>query len=115
MSTLQNLIARSRRRSARGDDYAGVDIKQAQRVGALLGVVGILVAVPLMLVVPPTERVGAIGYAVEGTCRTPGGSAITITCGVAGLSRETVLDDLVATADADLRRRKAMPTEARLT
>ena len=64
MSTLQNLMARSGRRSARGDDYAGVDIKQAQRVGALLGVVGILVAVPLMLVVPPTERVGAIGYAV---------------------------------------------------
>ena len=57
-------MARSRRRSARGDDYAGVDLEQAQRVGALLGVVGILVGVPFILLVPPVERIGAIGYVV---------------------------------------------------
>ena len=73
------------------------------------------------IVLPDTDSPGAelvvrrLSVVVEGTCRTPGGSAITVTCGVAGLSRETVLDDLVAAADADLMRRKAMPTEARLT
>ena len=64
MSSLQSLMARSRRRSARSDDYVGVDLEQAQRVGALLGVVGILVAVPFILLVPPTERIGALGSGV---------------------------------------------------
>ncbi|MEJ7716497.1 MAG: hypothetical protein WKF31_00485 [Thermoleophilaceae bacterium] len=52
---------------------------------------------------------------VEGACKAPDGTAVTITCGLAGLSGETLLDDLVAAADADLMRRKARATEARLS
>lgn len=61
MAPLRNTRSERKRHA-----YAGVDLEQARRNGALLGVVGVLISLPFLALVPPTARIGEAGWVVAG-------------------------------------------------
>ncbi len=52
------------RGSGASGHYAEVDLERARRNGALLGVLGVAIALPCLLLVPPTTRIGPAGWLV---------------------------------------------------